>query len=162
MKTSAEKSNHEILSLTQRWAGLLVVGGMLLLFGFFLLHQSMNTGFFTEKFGVLEMVCLYGPIVISWFAPIARAIRGYQNPSRPFDAATNFSLAIGSLWLWVVFPFNFNHLGDFLPAALRFITSWITNDIGRLLLLLQVIIGFVTAPMTILKYLSVRRQIVSM
>lgn len=161
MKTTTAKTNGDILTPTERWMGLLIVVGMLLLSGFFALHQISNTGFFTDKFGTLEMVCLYGPIAISLLAPIVRAISGRQNPSRPFDAATNLSLAIGSLWLWIVFPFNFAHLGDILPAIFRLVTSLITNDIGRLLLLLQVIIGFVKTPLTIMNYLSVRGHAMS-
>jgi len=155
---TVKKTDNETLTPTQRWTGLLVIVGMLLLAGFFAYHQFTNTGFFTAKFGSLEMLCLYGPILVSFAAPIARAMSGRQNPGRPFDAATNLSLAAGSLWLWIVFPFNFAHLGDVFPNALRFATSWITNDIGKLLLLLQAIIGPITALLTILKYLSIRRQ----
>jgi hypothetical protein len=160
MNMTITKTNEDKLALTQRWAGLLILVGMLLLFGFFVLQQTSNTGFFTTKFGILEMVCLYGPIVISLIAPIFRAIGGYQNPSRPFDAATSLSLAMGSFWLWIVFPFDFAHLGDVLPSMFRIVTSLITNDIGKILLILQFVGGPITALFTILKYLSVRRQTV--
>jgi hypothetical protein len=158
MRTVVEKADKEILSRSQRWTGLLIVAGMLLLFGFLTVHQLTNTGFFTEKFGSLEMVCLYGPIAVSLIAPIVRAVGRRQNPSRPFDAATNLSLAVGSFWLWIVFPFDFAHLGDILPSMLRFVTSLITNDVGKILLVLQFIGGPISALFTILKYFSVRRQ----
>jgi hypothetical protein len=104
------------------------------------------------------MLALYGPILVSFAAPIVRALSGRHNPARPFEAATNLSLALGSLWLAIVFPFDFSHLPDVLPGAIRFILSWITNDIGRLVLILQVLIGLVTAPLTIFTYISIRRR----
>jgi hypothetical protein len=161
MKT-ANKIDHDCLTSTQRWAGLLIVVGMLLLFGFFLFHQITRTGFFTSKFGSLEMFCLYSPIFVSLVAPIVRAVSGRQNPSRPFDAVTNVSLAFGSFWLWMIFPFDFAHLGDVLPSILRFVTSLITNDVGKILLMLQWIGGPISGLFTILKYFSVRRQEISM
>jgi len=159
MKTDVKDLEREILSSSQRWIGLLAtIVAMLLVLGFFAAHQSANTGFFTDKFGSSEMLALYGPILVSFAAPIVRTISGRQNPARPFDAATNLSLAVGSLWLATVFPFNFAHLTDVLPSAIRFIFSWINNDIGRFVLILQVILGVIVAPLTMLTYFSVRRR----
>lgn len=152
------KTENEILTPSQRWCGLATVVAMLVLLGFFAAHQLANTGFFTAQFGSLEMLALYGPILISFAAPIARAISGRHNPARPFEAAMNFALAIGSLWLAIVFPFNFAHLTDVLPGAIRFVLSWINNDIGRLVLILQVIIGLIVAPLTIITFFSIRRR----
>lgn len=158
MKTVVEKTDKEVLTTSQRWVELISVVAMLLLFGFFVYHQVANTGFFTAKFGALEMFCLYGPIFISLAAPVVRALNGRRNPARPFDVATYLFLAIGSLWLLIVFPFNFSHLADALPGAIRFILSWITNDIGKVLLILQVIVGPISAFLTTRKYLSFRRR----
>jgi hypothetical protein len=158
MKTIVEKTNEEILTKSQRWAGLTIVGAMLLLCGFFAYHQFANTGFFTAAFGSAEMFSLYGPILLSFAAPVIRALSGRKNSARPFEAATSLFLAMGSLWLFIVFPFNFSHLADILPGVIRIILSWITNDIGRLVLILQVIIGAITALLTILKYFSIRRK----
>ena len=152
------KTDNELLTSSQRWGELAIIAAMLVLLGFFALHQLTNTGFFTTRFGSLEMPALYGPILISYAAPIVRALSGRRNSARPFEAATNLSLAIGSLWLAIVFPFNFAHLTDVLPEMIRFVFAWINNDIGRLALILQVIIGVITAPMTIFKYWSIRRQ----
>jgi hypothetical protein len=158
MKTSAEKTDGELLTPSQRWTGLATVVAMLVLLGFLAYHQLSNTGFFTAAFGSLEMLCLYGPILVSFAAPIVRVISGRHNPARPFEAATNLSLALGSLWLAIVFPLDFSHLTDILPDAIRSIFSWITNDIGRLVLILQVIIGVITTPLTIFTFFSVRRR----
>ncbi len=158
MKAIADGTNEEFLTVSQRWAGLIIVAAMVLVFGFFAYHQWANTGFFTAGFGPLEMLCLYGPILLSLAAPIARALSARRNPARPFEAATDLSLALGSLWLFLVFPFSFSHLADPLPGAIRFVLAWITDDIAQVVLILQVIIGSISALLTIWKYLSVRRQ----
>lgn len=153
-----DKIDEPILTVAQRRSESLVIGAMLFVGGFFAYHQLSNTGLFTAKFGPLEMLALYAPILVSLAAPIVRALSGYRNPARPFDAATNLSLAIGSLWLVIIFPFEFSHLADVLPGAIRFGLSWITNDFGKLVLILQVILGLGTASATVYKYLAVRRR----
>jgi hypothetical protein len=151
------KTNNEILTPAQRVGGLAVVGAMLLVLCFFALHQLMHTGFFTARFGTTERVALYGPILVAFAAPIVRAISGRRNPARPFEAATNLFLAVGSLWLVITFPLDFAHLADVLPDGIRFVISWISNDIGRWVLMLQVIIGILIAPLTMLAFFSQRR-----
>ncbi len=158
MKTVVEKTDKEVLTTSQRWAELISVVVMLLLFGFFAYHQVAKTGFFTAKFGAVEMFCLYGPILLSLAAPVARALNGRRNPARPLEVATDLFLAIAALWLLMVFPFDFSHLADALPAAIRFVLAWVTNDIGKVVLILQVIVGPISAFLTTRKYLSVRRR----
>ncbi len=152
------KSDNEILAPSQRWGGLAAIVAMLVLFAFFALHQQKQTGFFTDQFGFLEMLALYIPILLAFIPPIARAISGRHNPARPFEAAMNIALGIGSLWLAIVFPFNFAHLADTLPSATRFAFSWINNDIGRFVLIAQVILGVIVAPLTLITYFSIRRR----
>jgi hypothetical protein len=153
-----EIREKEILSLAQRWAGMYTFVLMLLLLVFFAYHQWENTGFFTDKFGWAEMLALYAPILISFGPPIQRLIQGRRNPARPLEAVTDLSLAIGSFWLWTHFPFNFAHLADPFPVAMRFAFAWITNNIGRWILLLQVIIGFLSSITTMASYLSAKKK----
>lgn len=158
MNASGANHDKETLSSAQRVAEVIFVVMLLLLFGFFLDHQTANTGFFTEKFGTLEMICLYGPLLFGVSAPAIRAWTGQRNPARPFEAATSLLLALGSLWLLIVFPLNYGHLADVLPAALRFVLAWVTDDIARIVLLLQVVIGPITALLAMWRYLSFRHQ----
>ncbi|HVB62779.1 MAG TPA: hypothetical protein VNE61_16420 [Ktedonobacteraceae bacterium] len=158
MKTVGEKTDKEVLTTGQRFGEFVSVVATLLLCGFFVYHQVANTGFFTAKFGALEMFCLYGPILVSLAAPAVRAVTGRRNPARPLEVATNVFMAIAALWLLEVFPFNFSHLADALPGAIHFVLAWITNDIGKVLLILQIIIGSISAFLTTWKYLSMRRR----
>lgn len=156
MSTVAPKSKREVLTLGQQVGELISIPIMFLLFAFFVYHQVANTGFFTARFGPVEMFCFYGPMLLSVAAPLARAVTARRNPGRPFEIATNVFLALAALWLLNVFPFDFTHLADALPAALRFLFAWINDDIGRLVLMLQVLVGSLVALFTAGKYLAVR------
>ncbi len=158
MQTVAEKTDKEILNTAQRFGEGISIVVMLLLPAFFAYHQIANTGFFTAKFGALEMLCMYGPMFVSLTAPAVRALYGRRNTARPFEIAANVFMAIAALWLLTVFPFNFAHLADALPVAIRFILSWVTNDIGKVFLILQLIIGVIVAFFTTWQYLSHRRR----
>lgn len=142
----------------KRWGGLYTVILMLLLLAFFAYHRWKQTGFFTSKFGAKEMIALYLPIMLSLVPPIQRAVMGRVNPARPVEACADFLLAIGSLWLWQVFPFNFAHIADIFPERMHLTFAWLTDDVGRFILLLQVVVGFISAVSIIASYLAVRRK----
>ncbi len=154
MNTVIAKTDNEVLTPRRRWMEVIIVVACLLLFGFLAYHQFANTGLFTARFGPLEMFCLYGPLLFALVAPAVRALTGRRNPARPFEAAASLFLALGSLWLLIVFPFDYAHLADALPGPLHFVLAWVTNDIGRLVLILQVIVGPISAFLTTWKYLS--------
>ncbi len=158
MKTVVEQTDKEALTPSQRGGEVISVVVMLLVCGFFVYHQVAYTGFFTAEFGAVGMVCLYGPLLFSLAAPVVRAVTGRRNPARPFEVVTNVFLALAAVYLLLVFPFNFSHLADVLPGAIRFVLAWITNDIGKAALILQVIVGTIWAFVTAGKYLSVRRR----
>ncbi|HEX9091903.1 MAG TPA: hypothetical protein VF831_10460 [Anaerolineales bacterium] len=85
-----DKIHPGSMSAWQRWGGLYVTVLMLMLLAFFAYHQSKNTGFFTERFRLSEMVALYLPIIVSLVPPILRAIQGRRNPSRLVEAASTY------------------------------------------------------------------------
>jgi hypothetical protein len=60
--------------------------------------------------------------------------------------------------LFIVFPFNFAHLGDLLPSSLQFLLSWIPNYLGRIILLLVGLGGLFNSVYTPVIYFSVRRE----
>ena len=158
MKTTGRQTEKDTLTPAQRWGELLNIIAMLLLCSFFVDHQAAQTGFFTATFGAFEMLCLYGPIMVSFIAPGIRMVTGRRNPARPFDVATFMCLALAALWLLKVFPFNFSHLADVFPSVLRFLLAWISNEIGTIFLMLQVILGPISAVATTWTYLSFRRN----
>jgi hypothetical protein len=84
-------------------------------------------------------------MIIALIPPIQRFIWGRRDSRQLSEAAADLSLAFGSLWLFIIFPFDFAHLADPLPTNMRFAFAWITNNVARIILLLQVIIGFLSA-----------------
>ena len=159
MITIADKTNKDILRPAQRVGELFAVGVVLLLFGFFIYHQAADTGFFTEEFGAVEMFLLYGPLILSILPPFIRAFYGQRNLARPVEVVSNLFVAVAAMWyLFIVFPFEFAHLPDPLPDGLQPIISWIDNDIGKIMLALQLVAGPLTAIWNAGKYLVVRHQ----
>jgi hypothetical protein len=146
------KIDQPDLTKPQRWAGLYTVVLMLLLLAFFIIHQVAGSAFFTGRFGRAEMLALYGPIILSLAPPIQRLVQGKRNPARPLEAVTDFSLALGSLWLWIHYPFDFAHVADIFRPDMRFAFSWLTNNIARFILILQVVLGFISGLATIVTY----------
>ena len=158
MSASSSPSNRENLSLAQRLGELTVIVVQVLLFGFFWLHQSMHTGFFTAGFGTRAAICLFAPIVVSLAPPAVRALTGRRNPARPLEAAANLSLALGTLYLLIAFPLDFAHLADVFSPSLRFLLSWITDDVARIVMILQVIFMPISAAANLWQYVRTRRR----
>jgi hypothetical protein len=159
---SAHQSHKEIVSIPQRVAEPLFSGiALIIIGGFFVAHQRLQTGFFTDRFGPLEMLCLYGPLILSLAAPLARALIGKRNPARPAEVVTHLCAALAGLWLLQVFPFDFTHLADALPTELQFMLAWMSDSVGKFLLILQVAVGVLAALFTLVTYIMARVTLAS-
>jgi hypothetical protein len=78
---------------------------------------------------------------------------GFFTPAfGPAEMMALYLPIVGSLWLLISFPFDFAHLADVLPLAIQFALAWFTNNIGRIVLLLQIIIGFISALSSAVSY----------
>lgn len=124
---------------------------------FFRENQIQNTGFFTSKFGPTESFLFYGSAMFGVVTGVARALVGRRNPVRPLEVFGALLWASASYWLLQVFPFNFSHLPDLLPEAVRFVLWWLTDEVARLLLVIGVIAGIVQAVYTSWLFFAVRR-----
>lgn len=142
------------LNAGQRFGEVVSAFIMLLIMGFFVYHLVNNTGFFTSTFGSLEEIAFFGSMVISFLPPLARAAIGRRNPVRPLEAGVNILFAVASIFLLSVFPFNFAHFADALPAATRFMFFWLTNDIARIAFVLAIFGSLVSAGVNIVRYLT--------
>lgn len=158
MSTVLKKPDRESLSPAARVGEIILLGMCLLLLAFLVYHQAANTGFYTEKFGTFEMLCLYVPLLLAFSAPAVRALTGHRNPGRPFEAVTSLLLAGAAAWLLVVFPFNYAHLADALPQGVRFILAWVTDDIARIVFILQIVVGPLSALVNLWRYTVVRGE----
>jgi hypothetical protein len=66
MNTDVATANHEVLSPAQRVIDPIVsIVAVGVLVSFFAAHQLAQTGFFTARFGALEMVCVRSHRVVT-------------------------------------------------------------------------------------------------
>jgi len=150
---------NDILSGAERWLEVIfTIFAMMIVFWFFSAHEQGQTGFLTAEFGITERLALYVPIFLTMIPPVIRASVGSRNAGRPWEVLANLGLAVGSVWLFFVFPFNLEYLTDVLPAFMRFPFSWITNGIARIILVIQVLIAILTAGGALWKYASFERE----
>ncbi len=126
---------------------------------YFVAHQVWSTGFFTTKFGSLEMLLFYGFLIYQIVPTTLKALLGRKNLSRLFDFFGAVSGTIVLAWFYVVFPFDFAYFADVLPSFLRFLVQWISNDIIRALMVLGLIAAPVMATYSAILYVLVRKEI---
>jgi hypothetical protein len=155
MENTHPRQNREHLSTGDRVGETFALIGPVFLLAFFGYHQWLNTGFFTEDFGLVAQIALYGPILLSFIAPLIRIVTGSRNFARPFEAFTNLCLAAGSYYLLRIFPLDYSHLADVLPRSLRFLLLWVTDPIAKIVLTIMVVAGLITAIATIIKFFTV-------
>lgn len=141
---SSATRDKNVLKPEERFGELVGVAIMILIIAFFVYHQVSNTGFFTQRFGPLEAFLFYAAGVAGMAAPILRAVTGSRVRARWFDLGSSLLWAVASIWLLIVFPFNFAHVGTPLPAFLQFTVSWVSNYVGRIILVLSALGGIIT------------------
>jgi len=56
----------------------------------------------------------------------------------------------------IIFPFDFARFADVVPDFLRFLVSWISNDIARVLIILGTVGGIVFVGVNAVLYSRVR------
>lgn len=140
-RRSSVLSEKTVLTIPDRIGEIVGIFITLLFAAFFLYHQTRNTGFMTSEFGTTATILLYGSFASTIMASGARAIIGRRDTSRPFELASNLFVAFAALWFLSAFPFNFAHLADALPSFMRFIFSWISNEIGWVIILLTALVS---------------------
>ena len=148
-KAEADKG----IPLNDRVFGVLIVIVNVLMMLYFVSHQIGNTGFFTSKFGALEMIMLYGSLIAWIITGTLDGILGQRLLSRLFDAFGGIVfIAISMAWLLVVFPFDFAHFADVMPEFVKFLVQWISNDIAKGLLVIGVILMVIASVYSPIAY----------
>jgi len=126
---------------------------------YFVESQIRGTGFFTSSFNRPEEFLFYGPWVFGMFVSIGRALYGRRNALRPFEAFQSLFIVVACSWFLAVFPFNFAHVADLLPQAVRFMFAWVNNDIGAIALVLGGIGSLASTAYTSVLYAVVRSEL---
>ena len=156
MQVDETMSDRNIVTPARRLSSIFSVGLTVLLLIFFGIHQKDNTGFFTNRFGTAEMVALYLPILISMGAPLMRILMGSLDPARLVEAFSDVCLGVGSIWLRHTFPFDFSHIAVVFPPNIQVGFGWLNDNVGRIILVVQIIIAFISAFATVGSYLTER------
>jgi hypothetical protein len=153
IQNRGQRRNNEILSTAQRFGELVSVVIVLLILGFYVYNQVANTGFFTSNFVGWTIVVFYGTFALSILPPLLRATIGKRSTVRPFETAFNFLSAAAFIFLLAVFPFNFAHFPDALPQAIRFMFSWVSNDVAKIAMVLAILGTLISGFVNGVKYL---------
>ena len=150
------------VSKNDRFTGIALVVANALIIVYFVSHQMGSTGFFTPKFGTLEMLLLYGSLVAWIITGSLDGIFGHRLLSRLFDVFGGILfITISLVWLLVSFPFEFAYFADVLPDVLKFLVQWISNDIARGIMVLETILLVVAAIYSPIayKFVNIKRSI---
>jgi hypothetical protein len=158
MNAQNQYSQREYLSPPQRFGELVSMVFMFLFLAYFVYLQVANTGFYTSAFGPAEMFFVYGPMLLSFVAPLTRALTGRRQAGRPPEILTNLLMTAAAIWLLVVFPFNFAHLADGLPMEFRFLLAWVNDTIGHIVLIVELIVCPLVAIATTWQYIAHRAR----
>ncbi len=125
----------------QRIVGVVIVVVCVLLVFYFVAHQMWSTGFFTAAFGPLEVFMFYGHLVFWITTAGLEGVLGQRLLSRIFDTFGGIIFAgVATIWLLVVFPFEYAYFADVMPESLRFLVQWISNDVARVLMVVGIIV----------------------
>ena len=137
---------EEKLPLNERVFGIFIVIFSVLMIIFFWGHQTQSTGFFTSKFGTIEIFMLYG-FWIFWITTASlESIFNQRLLSRIVDTFGGVIFAaISIVWNLVVFPFDFANFSNVLPEFIRFLVQWISNDIAWVIMIMLMILHLLAA-----------------
>ncbi len=154
-KAEADKG----IPYSERVVGIGIVVVCILIGVYFGAHQQWSTGFFTATFGITEMIMLYGSVIFWIVTAGLEGVLGQRLLSRLFDTFGGLIFAgIATVWLLVVFPFDFAYFADVLPVFLRFLVQWISNDIARVVMVLGIIVYLGAAIYAPIAYKFVRTK----
>lgn len=136
----ARAEANEAIPFSERVTDVLIVVVSSLMIYYFVAHQTQSTGFFTDGFGALEQLMLYGYWLFWIITASLQGILGRRFLSRLFDIFGGGAFAvICAFGLIITFPFEFAYFADVLPESLKFLVEWISNDIARGVMLVATI-----------------------
>ncbi len=159
LATQVQKAvSRDVIQQKDRLGEVLGVGAVLVLTLFFVYHQLSGTGFFTGAFGTFEAILFYGVVPFAIAVGVARVLLGRRNPVRPIDVLSGLWMGVTCLWLSILFPLNFAHLGDPL-GPLGPLLSWVPNVIAQVLFFIGAIASFGNAGYQLFLYVTVKRTL---
>jgi len=125
-------------------------------------HQAWATGFFTSSFGTVGTLLFYGSLFTGLTYPLGIPVslnrRFGRRVELGYEILTAVFWSVSVAWLLFVFPLDFSQLTAVVPAQLKFLLSWITNDVGRILLGVSLVGSLAFIPFYALQFVSSSRR----
>ena len=115
-----------------------------LIFGFYLAHYAVSTGFFTSGFTPLLATLFFMSVLYTILNSSAKAITPRKEIVAVVELLGAVLFTTVAAWFFLAFPLNFAHLTDIVPVSARFLFSWINDDIGRIIVALALIGGVIS------------------
>jgi hypothetical protein len=154
MKSDMQSSlphNHFMIGYTKVAEVVATTFFTVLVFGFYMAHYAWSTGFFTGGFTPLLAVLFFASVLYVIVNTTAKTV----TPRKDIVALVELLGAVLFLtvaaWIFVAFPFNFAHVADVVPVPFQFVLSWLTNDIGRIIVALVLLAAVITVAVDSVK-----------
>ncbi len=158
MSRNAEReAKRDVISFPERMGQFIAVAIIIAIALFFWGGQAKGTGFFTSSFDSLDSILFYGVLLFGAIPPLLRLILGRRNVVRPVEIVNAFLVLIAASWFLITFPFDFSQFPSLFPESLRFLVSWISDGLVKLLLVLGIIGSIISIAVSSITYVSVRR-----
>ncbi len=122
-----------------------------LVFGFYVAHYVLSTGFFTSKFTPLLAAIFYTSVLWTIVNVSFKAVTARKDIVALAEFVGSMLFAVTASWFFIAFPLNFAHVADVVPGSLQFLFTWLTNDIGRILVALVFVASIIALSVNAVK-----------
>jgi len=123
----------------------------ILVFGFYVAHYVWSTGFFTSAFTPVLAFLFFASVLYVIVNTSAKAITPRKDVRAIVELVGAVLFVVVAAWIFAVFPLNFTHVADVIPKPFQFLLSWLTNDIGRILVALVLLAGVIALAVDAVK-----------
>jgi hypothetical protein len=114
-----------------------------LVFGFYMANYAWSTGLFTAGFTPVLATLFFASVLYVLVNTSAKAITPRRDILALVELVGAALFVTVAAWIFVAFPLNFAHVADVIPTSFQFLLSWLTNDIGRILVALVLLAGVI-------------------
>ena len=140
------------------FAAIPTTAGVLLTAAFFAAHQAWSTGFFLSTFGLTEAFLFYASILYGIVLTNTSVFRFREDRALVLDIAGAVLWTVATVWLYLVFPFDFTHFAAVVPGPLTFLFTWVTNPVAHTIWLLLIVGSAAFIPFFALQLKHARRH----
>ena len=123
-----------------------------LVFGFYMAHYAWSTGFFTSGFTPALATLFFLSVLYVIVNSVAKAVTARKDVVALVELIGAVLFLAVAAWFFAAFPLNFAHVADVLPVPVQFLLTWLTNDIGRILVALVLLAAAIAFVVDVVKF----------